>query len=118
LDRWSSEKRVGVLVAGIAAVGIGLSLSASETSVMVETPWRPEQLDQFVARFNDAEHDHPGLLVPIVVEGSREEKAINRYVTKREDIDLVVAPSSTEMVTKKAFERTESDEDVLKELAL
>lgn len=113
IDRWQQEASVSVLVAGIGAIGIGLSLSAAETSVMVEIPWRPEQLDQFVARFNDAEHDHASQLVPIVVEGSREERAINRYVTKREDIDLVVAPSSTEMLTKKAFERGESDEDIL-----
>lgn len=118
LDAWRNEKRIGVLVAGIGAVGIGLSLSASETSVMVEIPWRPSDLDQFVNRFNDAEHDHPGLVVPIVVEGSREERAINRYVTKRDDIDLLVAVSSTEAQAKKAFERGESDEDILKGLGL
>jgi len=117
LDRWAQSGNTAVLVAGIGAVGIGLSLSAAETSVMVEIPWRLEQLDQFVGRFNDAEHDHAGLLVPIVVEGSREERAINRYITKREDIDLVVAPSSAEMITKKAFESVgQSDEQILADL--
>jgi SNF2 family DNA or RNA helicase len=118
IDSWANASGVAVLVAGIGAVGIGLSLSAAETSVKVEIPWRPEQLDQFVARFNDAEHDHAGLLVPIIIEGSREERAVNRYITKRDDIDSLVAVSSTEAQTKKAFEREESDEDVLKELAL
>lgn len=119
IDAWQAPRdSISILVAGIGAVGIGLSLSAAETSIMVEIPWRPEALDQFVARFNDAEHDHASQLVPIICEGSREERAINRYVTKREDIDLVVAPSSTEMLTKKAFERTESDEDILKGLGL
>ncbi len=112
IDSWADGTGIEILVAGIAAVGIGLSLSAAETSVMVEVPWRPEQLDQFVARFNDAEHDHPGLLVPIIIENSREEKAVNRYITKRDDIDLIVAPSSTEAQTKAAFESVGAESDI------
>lgn len=118
IDEWTSEEVTSVLVVGIGAVGIGLSLSAAETSIMVEIPWRPEQLDQFVARFNDAEHDHAGLLVPIVVEGSREERAVHRYISKRTDIDLLVKPSSTETQTVNALKREESDESILAELAL
>lgn len=104
IDRWGADAGIAVLVAGIGAVGIGLSLSAAETSVMVEVPWRPEALSQFVARFNDAEHDHAGLLVPIVIEGSREERAIHSYVTKQNEIDQVIAPSLDETRAKKAFD--------------
>jgi SNF2 family DNA or RNA helicase len=119
IDAWGRSKSVSVLVAGIGAVGIGLSLSAAETSVMVEIPFRPSDMDQFINRFNDAEHDHAGLLVPIVVENSREEKAIHRYITKKNDIDAIVAPSSVESLAKERFEMVgkKTDESILDELA-
>jgi hypothetical protein len=86
---------------------------------MVEIPWRPSDLAQFVARFNDAEHDHAGLLVPIVIDGSREERAVNAFITKQTEIQQIVAPSSDEQKALASFVAMgKSDEDLLKELAL
>lgn len=118
-DAWARCAEPTVMIAGIAAVGVGVNeLVAAQVAGCVEIPWRPSDLDQFMKRFERLNSTFSTMFYFFVVENSRDEKAAKAYLNRKADINAVIAAGEDDMAAIGALKNERSDEDLLRDLLL
>lgn len=117
MDAWANDSCPAALMAGIAAVGVGVNeLVAAQVAGCVEVPWRVADLDQFMKRFERLNSTFSTMFYFFLVEGGRDERAANAYLNRKEDINMVIRPGEDDKATVNALKREQSDEDILASL--
>lgn len=85
------EGRVAVLVASIAAAGVGITLTAGCDAMFVETDWNPQLVVQAEDRQARIGQTRPVTVTTLLAEGTRDEHVQAVLNEKREVLEQVLA---------------------------
>lgn len=88
VDEFQSGK-VGVLVASMGAVGVGVTLTRGRRCVFVEADWTPATIDQAVDRVRRIGQNRTMWVTTLVGSGTLDERIMEVLEHKRERVDAV-----------------------------
>lgn len=87
VDRFQMDDNCRIAVVGIKAGGVGITLTAASTVVVLEWPWTPGDLTQFEDRVYRIGQDKPVSIYNLVLKGSIDVMMAKLIVKKQNIID-------------------------------
>lgn len=92
-DRFNLDPTCWLMVGNLQAAGVGWSCTATSDVAVIELPWTPGELEQFIARIHGLERGIPGVAANInilVAAGTIEEDLCEIIQTKQGWLDQVL----------------------------
>lgn len=90
ISMFQNDKNCRVFIGNIQAAGTGITLTAADTVVFVESSWVPGENDQAADRVHRIGQDSNVMIYFIVFENSLDFKILNSFVGKSRDINKIL----------------------------
>lgn len=101
VERFQTDDKIKVIVAGIIPAGVGITLTASSTVVFAELDWVPSNLSQAEDRCHRIGQLYSVLVIHIVFNNSLDANMAKKIVEKQKIIDQTVDNDAAYLVSNK-----------------
>ncbi|KAI0160917.1 SNF2 family N-terminal domain-containing protein [Hypoxylon sp. FL1284] len=88
IDALNNDPDTRIMLASLAASGVGLNLVAADTVILVDSWWAPAIEDQAIDRVHRLGQTRETTVWKLVMDGSIEERVLDIQAKKRELVDL------------------------------
>jgi len=107
VDRFQKDPGVRIFLGNTEACKTGLTLTAANRAVFVESSWSPKDIDQMVDRMHRIGQSKPVLAQFLTTHQSIDEYQLRRALEKLQVIDEIIKPSSMDGCNERGKDMTE-----------
>ncbi|KAI1459303.1 SNF2 family N-terminal domain-containing protein [Annulohypoxylon moriforme] len=90
IDKLNNDPNTRIMLASLAASGVGLNLVAADTVILVDSWWAPAIEDQAIDRVHRLGQTRPTTVWKLVMDGSVEERVLGIQAKKRHLVNLAL----------------------------
>jgi len=107
VDRFQKDPGIRIFLGNTEACKTGLTLTAANRAVFVESSWSPKDIDQMVDRMHRIGQSKPVLAQFLTTHQSIDEYQLRRALEKLQVIDEIIKPSSIDGCNERGEDMTE-----------